>query len=73
MLVCCPARAQELEPLKNFILSVTAGVFAFTFGPVIAAAVTFIAYAAAGNELTASTVFPAIAYLALIRIPLLVR
>ena len=73
-------------------------IFAFTFTPVIAAAVTFIvydashvawscscarsrgclapllssthSYAALGNELTASTVFPAVAYLSLIRLPM---
>jgi len=63
-------RDKELEPLKGFVIANAGGVLAFTFSPVLASAVTFMVYSATGHELHASVVFPAIAFLMLIRVPL---
>jgi len=62
-------RNGELSWLGRFIMASSVNSFCFGFAPIAAAAVTFSVYAALGNELRASVVFPSIGLFMLVRIP----
>ena len=63
-------RDHELVAVRNNMLM--SGIMSFTFTalPLIVTAATFVIYAALGNQITASTAFPALSLLMLLREPL---